>query len=119
MSEESRNWSMAVHGSALAGAFLAGIGSWVGPLVIWLMRRDVDPFSTEHAREALNFNITVVIVGVAGFLLAVLTLGLGLLIVIPLWLVLGVLWLIWTIQGLMAASRGEAYRYPATLRLIK
>ena len=118
-SQESRNWALAVHASALAGAFIGGVGSWVGPLVIWLIRRDSDPFVAEHAREALNFNITVALAIVIAFVLAVLTLGLGLLILIPAGLVLGIFWLIWTIQATIAASRGEAYRYPLTLRLVR
>jgi uncharacterized protein len=110
---------MGVHLSALAGSLVGGIGSWVGPLIIWLIRREEDPFVAEHAREGLNFNITMVILVIAGTLLAFLTLGIGLIIIIPAGLVIGVLWLIWTIQAAMAASRGEAYRYPLSIRLIQ
>lgn len=116
---ESRNWAMAVHLTALAGAFIGGIGAWVGPLVIWLLRRDSDPFAAEHAREGLNFNITVVIGIAAAFLATILTLGLGLFILIPLGVVFGVMWLVWTIQATVAASRGEHYRYPISIRMIR
>jgi len=119
LSPDSRSWAMGVHLSALAGAFIGGVGSWVGPLVIWLVRRDSDPFVAEHAREALNFNLTVAIAVVAGILFTIFTIGLGLVIVLPLGLVLGVLWLIWTIQATSAASRGQRYRYPMTLRMIR
>ena len=110
---------MGVHLSALAGSLIAGIGSWVGPLIIWLIRREQDPFVADHAREGLNFNITMVILVVAGVLLGVVTLGLGLLIIVPIGLVIAVLWLVWTIQAAIAASRGETYRYPLSIRLIQ
>ena len=117
--QESRNWAMAVHLSALAGAFIGGIGSWVGPLVIWLIRREQDPFAGEHAREGLNFNITMVILVVAGVVLSIATLGLGLFVIVPAGLVIAVLWFIWTIQASMAASKGEMYRYPLSIRMIR
>lgn len=117
--QDSRNWAMGVHLSALAGAFIAGIGSWVGPLVIWLMRREQDPFVADHAREGLNFNITMVILVVAAFLLGLFTFGIALLVIVPAAIVIAVLWLVWTIQATVAASRGETYRYPLSIRLIR
>ena len=110
---------MAVHLTALAGVFLAGLASWVGPLVIWLIRREQDPFVAEHAREGLNFNITMAILAIVGLLLGFLTLGIGLIIIVPVGLVIAVMWFIWTIQATSAASRGEPYRYPLTIRLIQ
>ena len=115
---DSRNWAMGAHLTALAGVFLAGVASFVGPLVVWLMRRDDDPFAAQHALEALNFNLMALGIGVIGFFVSLGTLGLGLIIVVPLLLVLGVLWLVWTIQAALAASRGEPYRYPVSIRLV-
>lgn len=116
---DSRTWAMGVHITALVGGFVGGIGSWVGPLVIWLIRRDQDPFVADHAREGLNFNLTMLILVVVGILLGFLTLGIILIVILPAGLVIGVLWLIWTIQATIAASRGERYRYPLSLRLIR
>lgn len=110
---------MGAHLTALAGAFVAGLASFVGPLIIWLLRRESDPFAAEHALEALNFNLMVFAAVVVSGILGIGTLGLGLVILVPLLLVLGVLWLIWTIQAAMAASRGEPYRYPLSVRLIR
>lgn len=110
---------MGVHLTALAGGFMTGIGSWVGPLIIWIIRREQDPFVADHAREGLNFNITMaILVGVA-LLLGILTLGIALLLIVPVALVIAVLWFIWTIQATTAASRGETYRYPLSIRLIR
>lgn len=117
-SQENRHWAMGVHLSALVGGFMTGIASWVGPLIIWLIRREEDPFVAEHAREGLNFNITMGILMLGAILLGIVTLGIGLLIIVPAALVIAVLWFVWTIQAALAASRGEPYRYPLSLRLI-
>ena len=70
-------------------------------------------------REGLNFNITMAILAVVALLLGILTLGIGLLIIVPVGLVIAVMWFIWTIQATSAASRGETYRYPLSIRLIQ
>lgn len=117
--DDRRLWSIGAHASAGIGALIAGLGSFVGPLVIWLIRRQDDPFVAGHALEALNFNITVDLIVVIGIFLGFITLGLGFLIIGPLLLVVGILWLVFTIQGAMAASRGQAYRYPMSIRLVR
>ena len=98
---------------------MGGIGSFVGPLVIWLIQREGDPYVADHAREALNFNITVDLIVVVGLFLGLITFGLGFLLVGPVLLVVGILWLVFTIQGSLAASRGETYRYPMSIRLVR
>jgi uncharacterized Tic20 family protein len=105
---------MAAHLSALLGAFMGGLPAFVGPLVVWQGRREMDPFAAAHGLEALNFNITALIVGFVGAILTVLTIGIAL---IPL-AVLGVLYLVWSVQGAIAASNGQPYRYPASIRLV-
>lgn len=121
-SAEDRQWAMFAHLSALLGGLLTsaagGWGCFVGPLIIYLVKKDRSPFVAEHAREALNFNITVALVLVALILLSIVTLGIGLIIAIPLWIVVGVGWLVLTIIAAVKANNGERYRYPLTLRLI-
>jgi uncharacterized protein len=56
---------------------------------------------------------------VAGIMLGILTLGIGLFVIVPAALVVAVLWFIWSIQATIAASKGDLYRYPLSLRLIK
>ncbi|RCS31180.1 DUF4870 domain-containing protein [Rhodanobacter denitrificans] len=123
-SAEERQWAMFAHLSALAGAILTGAfgGGWgcfIGPLVIWLVKRDTMPFVADQGKEALNFNITVAIAFVVLALLSVMTLGIGLIIAIPLWVIIGVAWLVLTIIAAVKANEGTLYRYPFTLRLIK
>ena len=77
---EERQWAMFAHLSALLGAILTGAlgGGWgcfIGPLVIWLVKKDAMPFVNDQGKEALNFNITVAIAFVVLFLLSVMTLA--------------------------------------------
>lgn len=116
LSAEVRNWAMAAHLSAFVGA-LVGLAV-LGPLVVWLIRREVDGFSEQHAREALNFNITVLLLVVAGIVLSIVTFGIGLLLVVPAGLVVGVVWIVVTIIAAVRASEGRAYRYPLTIRFV-
>ncbi|MEO7050060.1 MAG: DUF4870 domain-containing protein [Rhodanobacter sp.] len=123
-SAEQRQWAMFAHLSALLGAILTGAfgGGWgcfIGPLVIWLIKKDTMPFVNDQGKEALNFNITVAIAFVVLFLLTVMTLGIGLIITIPLWIIIGICWLVFTIIAAIKANEGVRYRYPFTLRLIK
>ena len=123
-SAEERQWAMFAHLSALLGALLTGVwgGGWgcfIGPLVIWLVKKDTMPFVNDQGKEALNFNITVAIAFVVLFLLSVMTFGIGLIIAIPLWIIIGIGWLVCTIIAAIKANEGVLYRYPFTLRLIK
>lgn len=117
---DARNWAAGAHLASLIA--LVGIPSVVGPLIVWLVKRDEHPFVADQATEALNFQISVLIYTVLGVIAAllftVLTLGLGILVVLPIALIflLGVLVL--PILAAVRASDGERYRYPLTLRLI-
>ncbi|HTH68407.1 DUF4870 domain-containing protein [Rhodanobacter sp. T12-5] len=121
---DQRQWAMFAHLSALLGAILTGAfgGGWgcfIGPLIIWLVKKDTMPFVDDQGKEALNFNITVAIAFVILLLLTVMTLGIGLVIAIPLWIIIGIAWLVFTIIAAIKANEGVRYRYPFTLRLIK
>jgi uncharacterized Tic20 family protein len=115
---DERTWAMLGHLSALS-AFITGIGCVLGPLIVWLVKRDTLPFAGEQAKEALNFNISVIIAAAALWLFTILTLGIGLLITVPACLGLFVAWLVLTIIAAVKANAGEHYRYPFTLRLVK
>ena len=115
---------MFAHLSALLGGLLTSgwagsVGCFIGPLIIWLVKKETMPFVDDQGKEALNFNITVGIVFLCLFLLSVLTLGIGLIVTFPLMVIVGIAWLILTIIAAVKANDGVAYRYPLTLRLIK
>ena len=88
-------------------------GNLLGPLIIWQIKRDSMPFVAEHAKESLNFQITVSIAVVVSLALFIVLIGMLLL---PL---IGIVALILTIVAAIKANNGETYRYPFTLRLIR
>jgi uncharacterized protein len=113
---EQRNWAMAAHyGSIIAAAVALAFLAPLGVLLFFGPRSD---FVRRHATESLNFQISLLIYLAIGFIFSVLTLGIGLLIFIPVAAVAGVLALVAIVVATMAASRGEDYRYPLTLRLV-
>lgn len=121
--DESRMWAMGAHLSALAGLLLGGLPAFLGPLVVWLIRRDArDPFATDHAREALNFNLSVliyaIVAAIGGVIISIVTLGLALIVLLPLALIAFVGYVVVTVLATSAASRGDRYAYPMTLRLV-
>ena len=106
---EARNWATLSHLSAFV-VFL-GIPSLVGPLVMWLLRRE-DPYAEFHAKEALNFNISFLIYGFVAAASILLVVGILLLPIVF------VTWFVLVIRGALKASAGEYYRYPLTMRLV-
>jgi hypothetical protein len=123
ISAEERQWAMFAHLSALAGGLLtSAIGGWgffIGPLVIWLMKKETMPFVDDQAKEALNFNITVSAIFVVLLILTLVTLGIGALLTLPIMLIVGIAALVLIIIAAMKANQGIAYRYPMTIRFIK
>jgi uncharacterized protein len=122
-SAEEKQWAMFAHLSVLLGLLLTSVfggwGSFLGPLIIWLIKKDTMPFAANHAKEALNFNI---MVSVILFLLVVftfVTFGLGVLLAMPAALIIGLVALVLTIIAAIKANDGLDYRYPLTIRIIK
>jgi uncharacterized Tic20 family protein len=103
---DRRMWAMFAH----IGAIILG---FIAPLIIWAMYKDRDEFVKDQATEALNFQITVFIAAMASSILVIVLIGLLLL---PL---VGIADLVLCIMGGIAANRGERYRYPFALRLVK
>ncbi len=123
-SAEEKQWAMFAHLSALLGGIVTSgwagnVGFFVGPLVIWLMKKDTMPFVNDQAKEALNFAITISLACLALLLLTLLTLGIGALLAIPLILVIGIVALVFIIIAAIKSNQGIAYRYPFALRLVK
>lgn len=111
VSPEQRTWAMLGHLSAFAG-FVIPFGNILGPLVIWLIKKDSMPFAAEQAKEALNFNITFSILAIVCSALIFVLIG------IPLLVLLGIAWLVLAIVAAVKANTGVAYRYPFCLRLV-
>ncbi len=108
---DERTWGMLAHLSALAG-LVVPLGNVLGPLVLWLARREHSPFVADQAREALNFNITVACAAAVCYGLTWLRIG------IPLFVALALYWLAMTVAAAVKASDGVRYRHPVALRLV-
>ena len=111
--QDERTWALLAHLSGLIASFLGGM-SFLGPLIVWLIKKDQSEFVGDQAKEALNFQIAVTIALVVSFVIAALTCVGAILIPI-----VGVGALVFAIIGAMEANKGVAYRYPYTIRLIK
>jgi len=103
---------MLAHLTAFSG-FLIPLGSVIAPLIVWLVKRDQSPFVADQGKEALNFNISVLLAGVICGVLVWIFIG------ILLGVALFIFWLAMTIIAGIKASEGVRYRYPFTLRLVK
>lgn len=122
-SREERQWALFAHLSALLGGLITshvwGLGCILGPLIIWLVKKDGMPFVDDQAKEALNFNITVAIVFALLWVFTIATFFIGAFLTIPLGFLIAVAALVLVIVAAIKANEGERYRYPFTLRLIK
>ena len=121
--KEERSWAMWAHLCGLLWLF--GTGSLIffpfgtfalfailGPLIIWKSKGDTMPFAGAQAKEALNFQITLLLAGIVSCLLIVVLIG-----ILMLW-VLGLLNLIFVIIAAIKVNDGQPYRYPFALRLV-
>ena len=106
---DSRNLATMSHLSAFT--VFMGIPPVVGPLVVWLLKKD-DPWVEYHAKEALNFNISIMIYGLLAGISILLLVGL---ILLPL---VAIGWFVLTIRAAIATSNGDYYRYPMTMRFV-
>ena len=111
ISSEERNWGMFCHLSALAG-FIIPFGNIIGPLIIWLVKRDQFPFVNDQGKESLNFQISILIYIAVSAVLALLLIGFLLMAAV------GVFCLIMVILASVKANEGVAYRYPLCIRFI-
>jgi len=112
-------WCLISHLSGLVGYLGNDIGGVIAPLIIYLVKKDTSPLIASHAKEALNFNISVAIYALALVLLMIVTFGIGALIAVPGLIALGIFHLVFTIIAAIKANDGILYRYPLTLRLVK
>jgi len=106
ISKEAANMAMLCH-------LLAIFTSFIGPLIIWLAKKDDDPFIDDQGKEALNFQITVLLAMIVSGLLCFVCIG---------FILLTLVWianLVFCVIASVKASNGQAYRYPLTIRFIK
>jgi uncharacterized Tic20 family protein len=106
VSKDAMNMAMLCHLLAIFTGFL-------GPLIIWLIKKDETPFVDDQGKEALNFQLTVLIAMVVSGFLFVICIG-------PFVMMgVGIANLVFCILAAVKTSKGEAYRYPVNIRFIK
>ena len=119
---DERVWATFCHLAAFAWFFVPKVplGNMLGPLVVWLVKREHYPLVDDQGKESLNFQISMLIytalLAVAFFILMFVLVGFLLL---PLFGVLYLLDIVLVIVASIKASEGKLYRYPLTIRLIK
>jgi uncharacterized Tic20 family protein len=104
-------WMMLCHLSALAGVIVP-FANLVGPLIVWLTKRNEIPEVDVEGKEALNFQISMTIYFLVSAVLTVVIIGL------PMMVAVGLFDLVMTIVASVKSSQGVVYRYPLTIRLI-
>ena len=115
---DDRNLALIAHLSGLAGILGAGMLGFLGPLIIYLMKKDTSPYVEAQAKEALNFQITIFLLSMLPILLAIISCGLlaplALLVFVPM-----ILQVVFSIIAALAVRDGSHYRYPFSLRLLQ
>lgn len=118
------NLAIWVHLAPLIAGFVA-IFLFVALFLLWLpgllVRNSATAtdFDKRHATESMNFQLTMLVFSVAATIFSIVTIGIGLLIVVPAAIALGIAALIFMIMGAVAAGDGREYRYPLTIRFVK
>jgi len=109
---DERMWGMLCHLSTFAG-YLVPFGNILGPLIIWLVKKDEYAFVDDQGKEALNFQISITIYSLVSGVLILALIGIPLLIAVIIFSV------VMTVIAAIKANGGEYYRYPLTIRFVK
>ncbi|WP_372725202.1 DUF4870 domain-containing protein [Novipirellula sp.] len=112
---EDRNLALIAHLSGCAGILAGGLIGFIGPLIIYLTQKDKSPFAESQAKEALNFQITLLILSVVCGVLLVASCGA----LFPIVFVPMVLQIVFGIIAALAVRDGRPYQYPFNLRLFQ
>ena len=109
----ARTWSSLCHASALLGVVLHFPGHLIPPLIIWLLKRADSPEIDAHGKEAVNFQISMLIYNLIAGIFCIILIG---------FVFLAILWVlnaVFVIIAAIQASDGKFYRYPMTIRFIQ
>ena len=114
-SPEEKNWAMLSHIAAFAAVvpLIPLIGMVLGPLFVWLFKKEEMPLVAQNGLEALNFNISMFIAYCVALVLCFILIG------IPILVGLVIFHFIVTILAAIKASEGGVYKYPFSMKLVK
>ena len=104
--QDEKNLGLIMHVLSLVGFSL------IGPLIVWLVKKDESAFINAQGRELLNFQLSFLIYAIVCIPLCFVLIG------IPLLIVVGINAFILTIIGLVKATEGKIYRFPATIKML-
>ncbi|MCF7520278.1 DUF4870 domain-containing protein [Pseudoalteromonas sp. N1230-9] len=110
--KDHRTWAMLCHLSSFAG-LLIPFGSVIGPLIVWLAKKDEMPLVAEHGRKSLNFQLTMMIAYIISFLLMFVVIGV---ILLP---VIAIFAFIMVVVSAIKANDGKEVDYPLSIEFIK
>jgi uncharacterized Tic20 family protein len=105
-SQDEKNLALIMHVLSLVGFSL------IGPLIVWLVKKDESAFINAQGRELLNFQLSFLIYAIVCIPLCFVLIG------IPLLIIVGLASFILTIIGLVKATEGKIYRFPATIKML-
>lgn len=112
-SSDEKQWKVILHLSALAGLVIPSCGNIVGPLIVWLIKKQDLPVLDTEGRKVLNFQISATIYIIVSTIIGAFT---CFLIFIPLAVVIW--WLVYTIIGAIKTSNNEAFEFPLTIKML-
>lgn len=106
VSQDEKTLGIVMHVLCLVGFPI------LGPLIVWLVKKDQSSYIDLQGRELLNFQLSFLVYGFLSFLLCFILIG------IPLLFAVGIATIVLTIIGIVNASEGKVYRFPLTIRLL-
>jgi uncharacterized protein len=113
LTQDEKTFGMLAHLSALAVFVLPSFGNIIGPLIIWLIKKDQSAWVDKQGKESLNFQISITIYFIVSAILIVLLIG---------FLLMFVVWVFWLVMVIIASVKvndGLDYSYPLTIRFIR
>ena len=108
LTESERNWSMFCHLSAFSGFFFP-FGGIIGPLIMWLSKKDESDWINRNGKAAMNFNLSMLLYIFLSLPLMIIIIG------IPIVIALGILKIVCITIASIKSSKGEYFTYPLSI----
>lgn len=112
MTTDEKNWAVFCHLSQLLGFLVPGVGNFLGPLVIWFLKKDEYAFVDDQGRAVINFQLTLLAYALVGWLLTLVLIGIVILWLLPIYA------FVMALIGANNANAGTSYRYPFAFSIL-
>ena len=114
LNKDARMWAMFCHLAGLACYVVpVGISGLIAPLIVWQIKKDVHPFVDVHGKEAVNFQISILLYTLICIPFIFICIGVIMLVAV------GIFDIVFLLIAAVKANNGEHYRYPICIRFIK